>query len=409
MISKPGKKEYAILALQFFLLWSAPGLWTVCFSNVLRSHGLENYIAYAFACNAIAAFISPLFVGAMADHSVAPSKLLRWLNWGSALFLGLCFFAIDMKWGGPAVISLMLCYALCTSPNISLITSIALSRLENPSKNFGPLRTWGTIGWAFAGWFISWVLQADSSTLSGYAAAVTLALTGFLSFLLPETKPQTAGQHRSWKERLGLDALALARHHDHRIVFLTTALFSIPLAAFFPFAPMQLKELGADKPTALMALGQVSEIFCLLLLSRVLSRVRLKWIFLGGIFFGALRYGLFTLESQTWMILGIAMHGLCYTLFFITGQLYLAERIDKSMQTRAQALLSLMTNGVGNLSGYLFTGWWWHTCTSEGKPTSWPLYWWGLTLFIVAVGTYFFFSYHGAFKGTFRSPSKQAS
>jgi MFS family permease len=396
------KKRIFILSILFFLTWSAPGAWTVCFSNVLRAHGLEGLISYAFSLNALAVFVAPLFIGSLADHSVAPTRLLRWTNWGSGLFLTLTFLSIDKGWGGTCVLLFMLAYSLCVSPNFSLLTSIALNQVENPSKDFGPLRTWGTIGWAMAGWIVSWILQADSSTLSGYTAAGIMTGIGLLTYLLPEEIPATAGQHRTWKEIMGLDALKLFHHHDHCVVFITTALFSIPLAAFFPYAPLHLKELGSAHPAATMSIGQISEIICLLAMAGVLARVRLKWIFLAGIFFGVLRFAFFAIDSQAWVIAGIALHGLCYTLFFITGQIYLAERIDKSMQTRAQALLNLMTSGVGNLLGYLATGWWRQGCMN-GSQTHWSLYWGGLSLCIALVGIGFFFTYHGVNKRIFRA------
>jgi len=398
---KPPSHGKLILGALFLLTWGGPGLWTVCYSNVLRAHGLEAIIPYGFALNAIAVFISPLFVGAMADHSVSPARLLRYMNWGAAAFLALSFLAIDLAWGPAAVLSLMLGYALCMSPNFSLVTTIALAQLPNPSKEFGPIRIWATVGWALAGWIVSWVLQADSSTLSGYAAAGTLAAVGVLTFRLPDIKPVSDGRARTWKERMGLDALALLKNHDHRVVFITTALFSIPLAAFFPFTPMHLKELGDLHPAATMSLGQISEILCLLLLARLFVRVRLKWIFLGGILFGLLRFSAFALDGRQWVVTGVSLHGLCYTLFFITGQIYLAERIEKGMQARAQALLSLMSGGVGNLAGYLCTGWWREACLKDGA-TQWSLYWSGLAIATAVVGVGFFLSYQGLYTRFFR-------
>lgn len=383
-------------------MWSAPGMWTSTFSNVLRTHDLESYIPYAFACNAVAAFISPLFVGALADRSFSPERLLRWLNWSSGLFLGLTFLAIDCHWSGGVLLSLNMGYSLCTSPIFSLTTTIALMQMSDP-RRFGPLRLWGTLGWAVAGWVVSWGLHADSSTLSGYAAAALMILVGCLTYVLGESLPPPSFSHKTWKERLGLDALELIHHKDHRIVFITTALFSIPLAAFFPYTPIHLREQGAAFPAALMAFGQVSELICLLFLAKVIAHVRLKWIFLAGIFFGVLRFAFFSLDTQFWLIAGITLHGLCYSLFFVTGQIYLAERIERNMQARAQALLSLLINGVGNLAGYLATGWWRQACM-KGQSTDWRLFWLGLCASTLAVGVYFLFSYQGINKRIFRTP-----
>lgn len=395
-VSQASAKQTSSLLLGslFFLQWGAPGLWSVSFSSVLRTHGMEAFIPYAFACNAIAAFISPLFVGAMADREIAPSKLLRWLNWLSAFFLTLVFTSIQFGWGGGLMLAFMMGHALSSSPVFSLATSIVFGSLSDPAKNFGRLRVWGTIGWIVAGWIVSWVLCADASPLSGYASAVALLGIGFFTYLLPEIPPAPSKMHLTWSQRMGLDALALLKHHDHRIVYLTTVLITIPLAAFFPYTPLHLRELGVSAPTAMMACGQLTEIVCMLSLATLWKRVRLKWIFLAGLIFAILRFAFFTLDSRGWLIAGICMHGLCYTLYYITCQIYLAERIEKPMQARAQALLTLLISGVGNLIGYLGVGWWQNSCTA-GTQTNWALFWWGLCLVTSLVAVFFIVSYHG--------------
>ena len=75
------KATFLPLAILFLFQWFAAGSWNVSFSNVLKHAGLERYIALAFTCNAIAAFVAPLFVGSFADRGVQPVKLLRWLYW----------------------------------------------------------------------------------------------------------------------------------------------------------------------------------------------------------------------------------------------------------------------------------------------------------------------------------------
>jgi len=134
-----------------------------------------------------------------------------------------------------------------------------------------------------------------------------------------------------------------------------------------------------------------------------MARVRLKWVFLAGIAFGVVRFALFALDTKAWVIAGITLHGLCFTLFFVTGQIYLAERIEKNMQARAQALLALCCSGIGNLFGYLLTGSWRKICMS-GTTTAWPLYWIGLCVASLAVGIFFFFSYHGIYSKFLRNP-----
>ena len=402
-ISTP-KRIFVPLAALFFFQWGASGMWNVSFSNVLRHAGLERFIAIAFACNAIASFVSPLIVGAMADRGVSPIKLLRWLYWSAGVLLGLMFLAIDRGWGGGPMLTFMQMHSLCFSPTTSLVTTIALAELHKPSAEFGPLRTWATGGWIVAGWVVSWVLVADSSPLCGYTAAAIIVGLGFATYFLPGLKPAAAARAKTWTERLGLDAWQLFKHHDHRTILLTATLFGIPVAAFYPFTPLHLTALGFDHPTATMTLGQASEVASLLLLATLTRTIRLKWVILAGLVFGILRYALFSLDHSAALLCGIALHGACYALYNVTAQIYLAERVDPAMKARAQALFAMLTGGVSNLCGYLGTGWWYHRMTTDGV-THWPVYWIGLCATTVAVTLYFTLSYHGAGTGFFRKPA----
>src|SRR6266576_3826076 len=92
-----------------------------------------------------------------------------------------------------------------------------------------------TFGWMCGCWLIS-AMDFDASPAAGYAGAlVWLSLAAF-TCLLPSVPPPAAGP-TTFRERMGWDALALLKQHDHRVVFLTAGLFSIPLAAFYPFTP----------------------------------------------------------------------------------------------------------------------------------------------------------------------------
>jgi MFS family permease len=78
------KAEYAELVALYFMQGAAIGMWTVPLSRVLDAHGLQAIKPYAFACSALAAFVSPLIFGAMADRHFAPVVVLRWVSLATA-------------------------------------------------------------------------------------------------------------------------------------------------------------------------------------------------------------------------------------------------------------------------------------------------------------------------------------
>jgi hypothetical protein len=171
---------------------------------------------------------------------------------------------------------------ICAAPTASITTTIVFSNLKDSQREFGPIRAMATFGWMCGCWIISG-LNADSTTLAGYSGALAWLALSVFTHLVPGVPPQASGENVTWRERMGWDALVLLRNHDHRVVFLAVALFSIPLAAFYPFTPEHLRQLGLLRTSAWMTLGQVTEIGAMFGLATLLARWRLKWIFAVGL------------------------------------------------------------------------------------------------------------------------------
>jgi len=385
--------EYTELSALFLIQGAALGMWLVPLSTVLDAHGLHDIKPFAFASIAVAAFISPLFFGAMADRHASPVKVLRGLSVATAGAMALAAFAIQQGWNPWLVLALIQLHALCSAPTWSIASTIVFARLRDSKREFGPIRAMATLGWMAGCWLVS-ALNADTSPRAGYNGAVTWLVVAGFTFLLPEVEsPRSTGQV-TLRQRLGLDALTLLRHRDHRVVFITAALFNIPLAAFYPYTPPHLMELGFTHTSAWMTLGQVTEVLAMFALARLLSSWRLKWVIAIGLGCGVLRYALCALNGKAWILLGITLHGCSFAMVIITTQIYLDDRVDPAWRARAQALMALLTGGVGNLIGFLGNGAWFNFNARSGVE-NWPVFWGGLALMVAAVLAYFLTAYHG--------------
>ncbi len=368
-------------------------MWFVPLSSVLDAHGFHAIKSYAFATSALAAFISPLIFGAMADRHASPVKVLRWLALATAGAMALATTAIQLRWSPWLVLALIQLHSLCSSPTWSISSTIVFARLEDAKKEFGPIRAMATLGWMAGCWLVS-LLNADSSALAGYSGAVTWLGVVAFTFFLPVLETPKSAEHLTLRQRLGLDALTLLKNPDHRVVFITVALFAIPLCGFYPYTPPHLRELGLQRTSAWMTLGQVTEIITMFMLGGLLLKWRLKWIFACGLGFGVLRFALSAINGKAWLLAGVILHGCSFTLVFITAQIYLDQRVEAAWRARAQALMALMNGGVGNLIGYLGTGWWFAAC-ARPTGTQWPIFWGGLAVVVAVVLVYFLTAYRG--------------
>ena len=371
------RSELTELAVLFFCHAAAIGAWFVPMGGILDHAGLGSLKPLAFAASGLASFVSPLLFGALADRRFAPVLVLRWLAAATALAVGLAAFAIEK--GAPPwlVLATIQFQTLFSSPTWGLTSSIAFSRLANSKTQFGPIRSLGSLGWMAGCWMAS-ALNADTSTRSWHLSILLWGSVFAFTFWLPKIAPPKDSTPLSFAQRLGWDAMGLLRNRDHRVVFLTAALFTIPLAAFYPYTPAHLRDLGLSHSTAWMTLAQTTEVAAMLLLARLTSWFSLRWLLAAGIAVSLVRFGFCAMDSAPWVLLGLSLHGLSFTLVFITAQIYLEQKVDHAWRVRAQSLMSFLTGGPANLLGYLSTGAWFTLAFHSGsKP--WTLFWTGIS------------------------------
>jgi nucleoside transporter len=248
------------------------------------------------------------------------------------------------------------------------VNAIAFRQMDDPARHFGNIRVWGTVGWIVAGLTISYVFAWDSEAgrAAGLvrntftmAAVASLAL-GLFSFTLPRTPPQKGGAGGGLRDALGLDALALLRDRNFLIFFAASILICIPLAFYYQHANQFLTEIAVPRAAGIQTLGQVSEVGFMLLVPFFLKRFGMKLTLLIGMLAWAARYLLFAYgnagELVFMLILGIALHGVCYDFFFVSGQVFTDSKAGPRYKSAAQGLITLATYGVGMLIGFWVAG-----------------------------------------------------
>jgi MFS family permease len=81
---------------------------------------------------------------------------------------------------------------------------------------------------------------------------------------------------------------------------------------------------------------------------------------LVGMLAWAVRYMLFAFgnagDLAALLLIGIALHGVCYDFFFVSGQIYMDSKAGPQIKSAAQGLITLATYGVGMLIGFWAAG-----------------------------------------------------
>ncbi len=355
------------LRVMMFLEFFVWGGWFVTLGSYLAAnlHASGGQTALAYSTQSWGAMLAPLIVGLIADRYVNAERLLGALHIAGGLLLYGLYRAHDFGGFYPYVLTYMILYM----PTLALVNAIAFRQMDDPARRFSGLRVWGTIGWIVAGLVISYLFAWDSPGGIGagrlrntflMCALASLAL-GLYSFTLPRTPPQPRVRAAlRVKDLLGLEALALLRQRNFAIFFVASILICIPLAFYYQNANQFLTEIQVANATGKQTLGQMSEVLFMLLIPMFLRTFGMKTTLLLGMLAWACRYVLFAFgnaqELTGLLIVGIALHGVCYDFFFVSGQIYTDSRAGVAHKAAAQGLITLATYGLGMLIGFSAAG-----------------------------------------------------
>ncbi len=346
--------------LEFFI-W---GGWFVTLGTFLSKNlnATEFEKANVFSTQSLGAIIAPFIVGMIADRYFNAERILGVLHLVGAVLMYQMYSATNMSTFYPYVLAYMILYM----PTLALTSSVSFRQLTNPEKQFSGIRIWGTIGWIVAGLVISYFWDAKASEgalkntflLSGVASLVL----GIFSFALPKTPPVKLDETEkpSFASIIGLDAIKLLKDKNFLIFFISSVLICIPLAFYYSNANPFLSEIGLENATGKMTIGQGSEVLFLLALPIFFTRFGFKKTILVGMLAWVIRYLLFAYgnagELSFMLLIGIALHGICYDFFFVSGQIYTDSKAGVKYKSAAQGLITLATYGVGQLIGFWVAG-----------------------------------------------------
>ena len=254
MHKTPRLKLSVMMFLQYFV-W---GAWSVTMGTWLAQtlHFSGEQIGLAYGTTALAAMVSPFFVGMVADRFFAAERILAGLH----LVGGVVLFYTSMQTTFVPLYAVLLVYTLTYMPTLALTNSLSFRQMDDPGREFPGVRVLGTIGWIIAGLTVG-TLGIEPTAIPMRIAAAASIVLGAFCFLLPHTPPQRIGHRATWRDVIGIDALKLMKDRSFAIFVLGSFLICIPLQFYYTFTNPFLNELNVTNAAGKMTLGQMSEFF----------------------------------------------------------------------------------------------------------------------------------------------------
>ncbi|MDR1742548.1 MAG: MFS transporter [Dysgonamonadaceae bacterium] len=359
--------------LQFFV-W---GSWMM----TLGSYGFGEKgwngaeFGLVFSTMGFASLIMPTLFGIIADKwSAKYVYALSHLLFGATMcFLPFINSASAFFWA----LLLAMCFYM---PTLALNNSIGFNILKsggkNPTIDFPPIRVWGTVGFIAAMWLTnfftkSWGLGQSIKVSFIIAAVGAFILSVFAFTSLPVVKKESnlPPKKKTLTEKLGLEAFVLFKQKKMILFFIFSLLLGGALQLTNAYGDAFLQDASVfpegsavfNFSTIILSISQISETLFILAIPFFMRRFGIKRVMLISMFAWVLRFALFGLSDNSipglaLIVLSCIIYGMAFDFFNISGALFVEQNTDSKIQSSAQGVFMLMTNGIGAVLGNIIAG-----------------------------------------------------
>jgi len=362
-----------------------------------------------FSTMGFASLIMPTLFGIIADKWQAKYvyAILHLLFGATMCFLPLIDAPMPFFW----VLFVAMSFYM---PTIGLNNSIGFNVLKNEGKDpttyFPPIRVWGTVGFIVAMWITNlftkeWGFGQSIKVSFFIAAIMAFALSLFSFIFLPVVKKEPKSlAAKTLVQKLGLEAFVLFKQKKMVLFFVFSLMLGAALQLTNAYGDSFLQDADVfpkggiinNFSTIILSISQISETLFILAIPFFMKRLGIKNVMLLSMLAWVLRFGLFGLAGNTnsgfaLIVSSCIIYGMAFDFFNISGALFVEKNTDSSIQSSAQGVFMLMTNGVGAVLGNIIAGFviakWFENPITHAKD--WPGIWYSFAGYALVVAVLF--------------------
>ncbi|MBI5383827.1 MAG: MFS transporter [Verrucomicrobia bacterium] len=370
---------YLKLSALMFMEYAVWGAWMPVLAarllGPLQMSGKQT--GWIYATLPLASMISPLFAGQLADKYVDTGLILTVCHGLGTVLLFLSARITKFK----PLFLVMLAYAMLYAATIPLVNSLMFSQLTDVAKAIGQeprdfiakhspgIFIWAPIAWALIGYMLSGYrnlrkAEGDGSDCLKFGAILSI-LMAVICLLQPATPPK-GGEGVPM-----LKALSMLSDYKFAIFIVVSMVVAGTMQFYFLGTARYLSDKGASGKNvpAIMGIAQAAQaVATMLALGLLLTKIGPKWTITVGAASWMTLYIAYCLNMPKWaIVLAQVFHGLAYVFFIIGGQIYISNVAPKEIAGSAQALIILVTTGIGLFLGTQVAGFSMDRFSAEGK------------------------------------------
>ncbi|MES1205933.1 MAG: MFS transporter [Pseudomonadota bacterium] len=337
----------------YFFYFMSVGVSMPFFSPYLRGLGLSGrQIATILSIVPVLNMGVPLFWAWTADRTRQHARVL------GALCLGAACGYVPLLWARTfgAVLISYLAFAIFSVGIGSLVDSVAIARVR-AGGDYGRIRVWGSIGYMASAVGVGALLTArggrPADRLVPTMVAAALMATFLSTLQLRGTGEPAARPH--WN-----DVRALLGNRRFRLLLVLAPLHWIGCAPYNIFFGIFVRDRHLT-PVVLglaLATGVAAEMLVLLRLAQLRRRFEIETLLAVSFAGTIIRWLLMPFAVSTGAVVALQLfHGLTFGLFWGGGIALMTECVPPSLRATGQSLFVTSMLGIGNVVGYLATGW----------------------------------------------------
>jgi len=358
---------YLQLSALMFMEYAVWGAWMPVLAarllGPLQMSGKQT--GWIYATLPLASMITPLLAGQLADKYVDT----RWILAACHAIGVLLLFVASRTSKFKPLFLVMLGYSALYAATIPLVNSLMFSHLTDPGKQSPGIFIWAPVAWALVGYALTgWRNlrkgEGDGSDCLKFAAILSVVMA--LVCLVQPATPPKGGEGVPI-----LKALSLMSNPTFAVFIIVSLVVAGMMQFYFLGTARFLQDMGvsARNVPGIMGIAQAAQALAtLFLLGLFFSKLGPKWTLTIGALSWLLLYVAYTIRApKAVLVASQVFHGLAYVMFMIAGQMYVNAVAPAEIVGSAQALIILVTTGIGLFLGTQVAGIVMDRSSVEGK------------------------------------------